>query len=1537
MNHDTAQFVRCLWKWRGVAVCFAAVAALALFPIGARSQVQVRINRADVFPGATESDEAGLVPPQDRDAESWLKRGVEAAEREDWKLASDTLWRVAREFGRKIVSLDNGKTFYSAGQCAQQQIAGWPAAGREAYRVLFDGDAERLLGEAIASHDVAPLWRIVREYPHTTHGPRAIELLAAWLLDMGRPGEASDALDRLSLYSDERLPKWRELELKALVQSALRLPAAADTLAMLKNMTGVAKGLPPDWPARLAAIEQFRKEALAAKTSNSAPGEPWTTPLGPASAHGHAPPVTPVITPQMPWSDRLPGTDRVDEIAALRIIDSTARVPVWRAVSDGRLIFYTGQSGLVARDLSTFDFVWQSVPLSTGSDRRIVENRGQMGFFPTGVREDNEQRLDPYTTRALFQEYAGLTSVAHGLVFQIEQPFDPGERRPTKEGNAEPHPITDGEVSPNSIRAFHADSGLTAWTLGRSGPVQDELRDAHFYATPIAAGPNLIAPYERGHDFFLAVIRPDGKIEQRVHLGTGRSLMFPVNSVLMPLVADGTIYVQTGAGLLAALSEADYSLRWLTRYDRVEGLASGSSGRRQQQRLLMMGFGQAPAQNDEWVASPPIVVGQTVLLAPQDSDKLIAFDRATGEVRWKAPRRRNRYVVGADETRVVVAGKEISAIRLSDGEVEWEFNPSGRFATGVIPSGRPVFAGNQVLVPTDTGLVTINAATGAPNGERHAYEEPLGNLTVVEGALYSISPTNIVKFPDVAWTRARAEERLAVNPKDLDAAIRLAWLAALEKDWAVVLKLLDAAAPDPAASALETENRLDRAAHLRVTALLRLAEGLDTAEARALLDQASAAARQPSDVVDAGLALMDRMVEAGDAAAAMERGFELLARAGEEPVQIESGLNDRASVLIGERMRRTDAAAQTDELRARATEIVNAAIESAKEPAHRALLADVLGFRPESALLDLASARKAEASGNIESAIYYLARAARRAGDSPVRAEALARWAKLLVEPGAGLRASPDAAREVLSELAKTPAHPLPADLSAGGHESAKDFVNRLNAKLAALPAAPGFKPGAKLNLLASTTESTWVRGRSFEVPEGSDVLPWRQNRAIVGISLRDASAARNEQSAWITAAAPVIEGQESFTPPETSSTNTSSVRTAARSERVAILDTGPTFQAVGLMTGRCMWRPLPIDRTRGEPPSPSVVAVGGMSIMAPDSSNLVAMPARDGAEPVWTRDFGRTRLGSLSVVGDSLIAVSQGGTRVFVIDPESGRFTRQYALSSQEESSPIVSDEEVAQRNTHLLVTGGVVCRSEGKKIVALDAQTGLPLWDKVMLARVRGLQVLDAEHIAVYYRLEKIAVVNSNSGEIIKELTIDDLSLPAIEIALEGRSASSPGRVVMFAKTDDEPQKFKIACYPLDGREPSYQGPWDSAMVTRRMLTGSPDYIAVVRFDQRSSNEQRADGRINRPFRIVGGRARIVQDDDGGGRGASLRIYDKNKDLNGVARYQFSTEDSGSILYRSGAADVSDVVFAGPNVIAFGPRGMCVLGPETKDSGDE
>ena len=1486
----------------------AAIGAAAGRPTAATAQIKIQVQAQPLqaVPGVgSATDETSLVPPQDRDAETWLKRAADAAEREDWKLAADTLARVIAEHGHKIVSLDEGKSYQSAISCVQRQIGSWPPAGLAAYRVLYDGEAQRLMDAALATHDVEPLKTIVHKYPHTTQGPRAMELLAAWAIDAGLPTEALDALDRLVQFPDQRVPAWRALELRAIAQASANLIAAAnDTLETLRKwQPAEGQAAPKDLAARVDRIAKYVEESSKTGIAQAAWfGEPWTGPLGPAGGHGRTADVMPVITPQVPWRDSLPGVERIDPTQALRIIDRSGRPPVWGTCSDGRLIFTATPAGIVARDLATFDLVWQSVPPATGSDARVREFRIRTGMFNAGVPEDNKQRLDEITTRALFQEYAGAISVGHGLVFTIEQPVNPGERRPTKEGDPEPLPLMESQVQANSLRAFKADTGLSAWTVGASGSVADDLREAHFYSTPVVVGPYLLASYEQRQDFGVVVLTPEGKVVRKVALGTGRPLMFPINSVLPPTVADGTVYVPTGAGLLVALNATDFSLRWLAQYPRLDEVTGARQGRRNRNVFMFDGVTMM-SQADGWLGSPPVVVGGLVLLAPQDGAYLFALDRADGSIKWKTHRGRHRYIVGADETRVIVAGQEIAAFKLTDGSPDWEYNDAAGASTESMPSGRPVYAGSRVLVPTETGLLALDAATGKPVGDKRPYDEPLGNLSVAEGALYSVSPTTMVKFPDVEWTRKRANERLAEDPGDWDAVMRLAWLAALDNDWGKSLAILDSGLKANAERNRQSDpGTLDRVGHLRTTALLKLAEAKEGAERLALLEQAGAAARQPSDVVEAGLALADQQAEGGEYPQAFARAVAMLAAVGRQPVGVEPGLNGRAAIVIGDRLRRFYGELLTDALKADAAKAVADALEKVTDEATRRTMVDALGFMPDAARLDLETGRKLQAAREIESAAYYFDRAARRSTDDQVSAAAKSGSAEAMAAE--------------------------PSDVSGPSGQN-----------------TAGLSRGdSRLRLLDQNIETNKVQTRMFHTAVGAagfgEVVPVRFNRNLFGVATRGPAGEAAGRPAWSTAVAPSPDAIEAtdvniFNVPPLPNPRGESAP-AAVAGRIAVMDCGTSFQAVGLATGRCMWRPLAIDRSRGDLPEPSVVAAGGIVVMAADANTLVAVPARDGAEPIWTRDFGRIRLAQLAVVNGKVAVIDHNAKNLYLLEPESGRIARQFSFIPGPVAPKPSAEPEGDDPDAHVVIVGGTACRANEKTVVGRDVATGRTLWEVPLKARVKGLHVLDGDHVGVTYRGDRFMVVRADNGEVVKELTIDDLSLPPLEVILEGRTGGNPGRLLMFSKTDDDPPEYKLAQYPLDGREPSFQGPWAHATVTRRMLTQSPDSVAVIRYDKRTGQED--DVQFGgQQVRVINGQVQIINGPDMRGvRAAGLWVYDKNKELERIGKFEFDSGDpndnSASIFNLAGLAGsqvcVTDVVQTPRGLIVVGPFGYCVLG---------
>lgn len=1577
-----------------------------------------------VFRGQPRVTANSLLPLSDRDAESWLKRAEEAASRSDWKLAADTLARVIDQYGDKTVSMDDGRHFYSATRCALDQIARWPDEGLATYRLLNDGEVRGRLDRAVAAHDLDALRHIARKFPYATPAPEAMNLLAAWLLDQRQAGEALDVLRKLSSIPRHSIPE-EQLLTKYCVAYALtgQRDAASTSLAKLKELKSSSEdstSLPST--SHVAALEGFLKSFDERDGGDREASAPWPIIGGLPGRSGRMPGIDPAFAPEDCWRDRLPGSERVNSRRISRLIKSTSRPPVWQAVSDGRFLFVTCPEGLIARDLATFDFLWRIVPRARQRDPSIDRFRLRVGTSET----DNRDRLDELSTRTLWHEYRGVVSTAYGLVFVLEQSGTMGEVFPSRQGlrTAEDLASIASGGEPNSLRAFEANTGRAVWTKGRSGPVSDELRGVHFYCAPVpldaessqgnSDGPRLIAPYQLGDDYFLAVFRTDGSLIKSVLLGSGYSGLFPINAVLQPTVCDGAVFVPTGAGLMVALNADDLSLRWLTSYERASVTLATGRTRAAWAGGAVMGIVQA----DEWLSSPPLVAGGLVLVAAPDSEYLVAYNQEDGQAKWSYPRGSLRYVVAADGRRVIVAGKYVIAIELATGNVEWMFDRQP-------PTGRPALAGEAVFVPTEDGLVRLDVRTGKEIGDPLASRYPLGNLLSIDGGLYSVTATDVTKFPDVDQSRLMAHQALQRDPNDVGAMLRLAWLAVLEKQWDKAVEILNRCeAIVQARSATTTEpadeNRpasadiLARIARQRVTVLLSVAAeaGDGTGHTRtergtplgrrladrsraSLLDEAVRSAQQPTDLIRAGLALCELLAEQKKPAEAFRRVLELVRTVGDEPVALESQLSATASVHFRERLCGLWRAMNPTERMASAEEALRLVESNLAGGEFSALvrLADVLDLQPSgedvgvmmphAALLDLQLGKRSLAAGDYETGYFYLERAAERNPRSDVAAESLVLLAVAYSNPGEGLPAAPGDAWRAVTALEELGAErPLPEVcrevISAGG-KTIGDAIAQVKSSLpASLVAADAALPNVlrntpKLILAADTTVPAGLRPdvMAFHDPAKpidlfEQTIPVYMARQIRGLRYSANVPDRyfwavdddtpDERAAWIS-------NDRAFE---------QTAQPAAISNRVAVLAAHDSIFALGLTTGQLLWPPIAATAEDESPPSPRVLSVGGMFVIASDSSTLIGAPARTGVGPSWRRRFVGPRLAQLAVVGHLVVAVDAAGDIVTVLDPAGGRVQRQFSLVSasasgdreramdgdQANEAQAQSDAAKSERKNqagprtrqrrlnrnrdaedpgneadeatihHVSIVGGSVCRALSDHVIAKDIASGRTLWDTPLGGLIRGLIPLTESRLGVCYAGTHIAILDAASGTIVKDINTEGLRMPPLDATLDAAageglsrsaSATDAGRLLLFTQSTDDPPHYVLASFPMgEGRTAWRRDLGRLATVNRRMLRASPDYVAIVEYfmtqDTTNFLQVRAFVRtgnlMNSPF---------------------VQVIDKRNNRS-LLEESFSLNEQRPPDQTTGSNLISDVIVLDERIIAVGPDGYYVLSAETR-----
>jgi len=372
--------------------------------------------------------------------------------------------------------------------------------------------------------------------------------------------------------------------------------------------------------------------------------------------------------------------------------------------------------------------------------------------------------------------------------------------------------------------------------------------------------------------------------------------------------------------------------------------------------------------------------------------------------------------------------------------------------------------------------------------------------------------------------------------------------------------------------------------------------------------------------------------------------------------------------------------------------------------------------------------------------------------------------------------------------------------------------------------------------------------------------------------------------------------------------------RHAAVAGRVALLDLGDRIYPIGLVSGRCMWRPLPVHREAGALPIPPVVAVGGVLIAAADAHTLVAIPARNDARPLWRRRFPKHRLGRLAAAGGRLVVIDRRAQYLWVLDPTSGRVARRMTLVANPTANDVEDDPAAAQANAQVAVVGGVVCRSGLKNVVARDLSTGRVLWTREFRGRVKEVRRLDERHVGVNYRGERYAVVRVDRGEIIKEIRADGLDLPPLQATLDWPSSGNRldrGRLLMFAKTDDEPPEFKVVSWPLDDSDPWEKGPFEFAHVSERMISASGDTLPVLLYRNRRGDDQAVGAYLTSPI-----------------------LLDKSRGAKVARRFAFddaALTEQGALFGSGPAKIITDVVMSQGLIVAAASNGFCILRRET------
>lgn len=1173
-------------------------------------------------------------------------RADEGIMRRDWKLAIDSLQRIMDDRTGTLVlrdeTLGDEVVYESSQRRALEILSTLPPDGILAYRVLYDGKAKGLFERAKAAGDAEAVRAVADRYLLTRSGDDAADWAASDAFNQGRFAEAAARLNDILRYvPNHDIPPERIYSKLYAAYVFMGFPQeAANALEAYRQLVPASGGedrsdrivseLGEEWAERLhrrlAEVEQ-RGETLPRRRGG---------------------PLTPSLAGLVPWRFELTGTaaDLWRRISDVQPGDPSA-ISRLELVGNGRQLFVRTPGGCIALDMEDLIPVWQTEGATRPRAAPVNDPRRgllmpQLSRTPSG----------PYT-----DEPWNLLSLAHELVFTLDRQgmSDFLDRDEVRGGGiffVRPGPRTLRRVEGTRLIAHESQSGEIRWSRGRTDSADDPLANVRFLAPPIAIRDQLWVPYMQGSDFFVGALRPaDGALLRNVLVASirdatpAREQVQPTDPVTPLTERDGVVYVPTGMGAIAAIDAATMRTRWTHIYD------TRSGGRRRADR---------PSR---WMAGAPVVESGVVVLTPTDSSEAVAIDAAKGSVRWRASLPECSYTIAADRGTIWFGGEQIVALNLTDGNVRWRSPAPGT------PTGRAALCGDEIHVPTSTGLMSLNASNGEQTAlhELPASQAPLGNIACVESSLYSIEPSSVRKFPDLARMHAISTEQLRANPRDIAALVRLAWAELL---MGRARAAFDGVRNVPDAG-LDTRQRMSLA-RVRTESLLTLAQAADSPEeSLALLQEAS------TDDLTASLRLRFRTAIA-DQLAALGRYEEayraLLALAltsdaaevspTEEGVRISSRLLLRSKIDgVRRRLEPRTAERLAEEARRRIDEVMRQTDGKAAANTELAALAEVYEGTNIAQFALLALADNLLKDREYEKAEQALAQCGRGQADPASALTAMIRLGRMYLE---SQQRSPGLMAFALKELEQRAG--AWKSNSAASHSDLSETIERLrdaladplnSLGLASVYAEPGSEP-------AALTLSGRV-GWNYDAPlDGEPVRvvlfdgplpPALTDRLLI--------AGREGFLECISAGKKELLWKSRLELPGRFDDNVEGVRSQSV-QRFGVADgqtvvlNGPEgIFAIGAITGRLLWA-RPFDRAlvdlAGSAARDRIMASGdGLVVAAPRDGYLSLLRMTDGST-VWERDLRGASLARVWMEGDAVVFSDADMKYAHILDRRDGR-----------------------------------------------------------------------------------------------------------------------------------------------------------------------------------------------------------------------------------------------------------------------------------------
>lgn len=614
---------------------------------------------------------------------------------------------------RNAVFSRDGRIYRPVRRLCHELLSRMPDVGIQIYRTRHEFAADEMLTAAMVSGSLTALEQVANRYFVTLPAGRAMMLLADRLMHEGRYRASVQVLrDLLEVYPAQNRNTLGIRDSWCRFKIALSLRLAGESEAAQRAVTQLAEDFTEESLRIRGQLETIRElpnsklfardtVAIAAVADRNA-GIQWlqpeTTDLVPLWQYRFG--------NEQPYKDPKPSNRNGRNGNFFDGANRSTAMPFANRYGPGtRVLFSSERDGdhSVPRAVFLEHFRLRLADASSG----LLIGQGDGVDAPPLAREGHPR------VRIAACDYALL------------RPVEDEERRFIIIGHESNTTQSKEPLKASQLVAYDKVTGERAWSSEDWQDGANGMREVTFLAAPTVFGERLMLPSIRKDAYTLECVdRRTGEPLWHTPLHAGGSPFFKAPGC--PVVVQGGIaFVATNAGCVAAVDAFAGDLRWIRRYERHDSAHKTFKKKkvRSSSRRFSGNNNQfTQAVLDSFLPSDMILHDGLLIVAPCDSEVLLAIEAATGQLVWMldgrmryAPYGQLTEIIGHDETQLfAMSDSHLVSIELEGGLVRWMQKMPSWAGPKYSGRGRGLVANGKVIVPNMRELLVFDANNKAP-------------------------------------------------------------------------------------------------------------------------------------------------------------------------------------------------------------------------------------------------------------------------------------------------------------------------------------------------------------------------------------------------------------------------------------------------------------------------------------------------------------------------------------------------------------------------------------------------------------------------------------------------------------------------------------------------------------------------------------------------------------------------------------------------------------------------------------------------------